>query len=86
MEKIEKFYEEMMASDAALESKVRRLAKQLGYGVEKSRTRNRHINDRGLYQMTDGYNTVVAGVNYDATPEELLGFLIQKLEEGVRRV
>jgi hypothetical protein len=68
---------------SALESQIMSLAKQLGYRVEKSSVRKTHINNRGLYRLVDNRNTVVAGATYDATIDELIGFLIQKLDEIV---
>lgn len=60
----------------ALESRVRRKARRLGYRLRKSRTVNVHANDFGefgLLDKQDGYPIV--GWNYDASLEEIEGFL-----------
>lgn len=56
-----------MSDNSAYESRVRRAANRLGWRVEKSRARNLHSNNHGMYQLINDYNTVVGGVDYDAT-------------------
>ncbi len=65
------------------ENKVRRWAKRLGYRVEKSRARALHINNRGLYQLIDDRNTVVEGVDYDASLDQI-EYALQKEEDRLR--
>lgn len=43
----------MAESDVALEARARRAAKHVGWRLEKSRTRIRHLGDCGLYQLVD---------------------------------
>lgn len=48
------------------ENRLRRMAKRLGYRIEKSRARMIHINNRGLYQLINENNIVVEGADFDA--------------------
>ncbi len=57
----------------AREARIRRKANRIGDGwrVEKSRVKNLHINNKGLYQLIDDRNCVKEGVDYDATLDEI---------------
>jgi hypothetical protein len=52
--------------------RARRAAARHGLRVEKSRTRNHHANDRGGLMLVDSNNIVMAGANYDRTPERII--------------
>lgn len=55
---------------------VRRRAKRLGYVVRKSRERYLHSDNRGQYMLIDAHrNSVVLGVRFDATPNEIAEWL-----------
>jgi hypothetical protein len=58
-----------------LESRVRRKARRLGYTVRKSRTVYIHANDFGEFGLLDEHGYPLIGWNYDATLEEIEGFL-----------
>jgi hypothetical protein len=70
-----------------LENRVRRKAARLGYRVTKSRERVQHSNDFGAYMLLDllhddrGYPVI--GWNYDATLEEIEGYLYEAAREVV---
>ena len=66
-----------------VENRLRRWAKRLGFRIEKSRARALHLNNRGLYQLIDDRNTVVEGVDYDATLDQI-EFALQKGENRLR--
>lgn len=70
---------EMDMSEQALEARVRRKAKRLGWRVQKSRTRLLHSNDHGLYQLIDDRNIVIGGVDYDAVLDSVDYWLDQEL-------
>lgn len=57
------------------ENRLRRLASRLGYRIEKSRVRNTHINNKGMYQVVTNFNSAVLGVNYDATLDDVEDYL-----------
>ncbi len=67
-----------MSEDSAYEARVRRAAKRLGWRIEKSRARNLHSNNRGLYQLIDDRNTVIGGVDYDATLDSIAHWIEQE--------
>ena len=52
--------------NATHESRVRSLARQIGYRVKKSRSCNLHSNNGGKYMLVDGNNTIVEGASYDS--------------------
>ncbi len=60
-----------MTENKAYESRVRYAAKRVGWRIEKSRARNLHSNDPGKYRLINGSNTVIGGVNFDASLDEL---------------
>lgn len=60
-----------------IESNTRRLAKRRGYSVYKSRQQE-HSNNRGAFQLVDWRNTVVLGVDYDASLSEIAEYLRDK--------
>jgi hypothetical protein len=51
--------------------RARRAAAELGYRVEKSRDRYQPHNNRGGLMLLKG-NIVLAGGNYDLTPEDVI--------------
>jgi hypothetical protein len=53
---------------------ARRVAKRAGFRVCKSRERSQHWNNRGQLQLIDDRNCVVLGVQFDASPEEVVEF------------
>jgi hypothetical protein len=55
----------------ASESALRRRAKKLDWRIEKSRQRTLHSNNKGLFQLINDSNTVVAGGDYDADLDDL---------------
>lgn len=57
---------------------LRRLAEQKGYRLIKSRARKLHINNQGKYQLRDHTNTVVDGVNYDSTLDQIEWYLNER--------
>lgn len=57
--------------DKAGVNRARRVAAELGYRVEKSRSRYQHHNNRGGLILLKG-NVVLAGDNYDLTPEDVV--------------
>jgi hypothetical protein len=62
-------------TNRALDSKVRRAAKKFGLRAEKSCARNHHGNNQGGWQLIDPYRKeVVEGVDYEFTPERVIGF------------
>ena len=52
-------------------NRARRAAAELGYRVEKSRSRYQRHNNRGGLMLLKG-NVVLAGGNYDLTPEDVV--------------
>jgi hypothetical protein len=55
------------------EAKARRVARQYGHRVHKSRERTQHFNNRGGLQLVDPYrNEVLAGADFDCTPAEII--------------
>jgi hypothetical protein len=63
------------AVDKVRENRVRRWAQRLGHSVEKSRARMIHIDDLGAYRLLDDRNTVVEGVKFDATLDDIERYL-----------
>jgi len=58
------------------ESRLRRVAKQGGYVLRKSRVRSIHANNHGEYMLVNSqFNGVVLGANFDATLSEVEAFL-----------
>jgi hypothetical protein len=47
-------------------------AQRVGWRVEKSRQRYQHLNNRGALMLVDENNIVIAGRDYDLTPEEVV--------------
>ena len=68
-------------SKAAVESRARRLARKLDMRVEKSRVRNLHSNNKGLYQLIDWRNNVVLCCDYEVKLADLVKFLEYTLEK-----
>jgi hypothetical protein len=57
-----------------LEAKARRIAKRHDHRVCKARGRL-HSNNRGQFQLSNNRNnTVVGGVNFDMTPQEIIDY------------
>jgi hypothetical protein len=67
-----------MRTTEALEYRVRSAAKKVGWRVIKSRARNLHINNRGLYQLVDDSNTVVTGADFNATLDEMADLIAKR--------
>lgn len=59
------------------EGRIRSLARRRGYSVSKSRECKHlpHSNNYGEYMLTDDRNIVVLGDRFDATLEDIEGFL-----------
>jgi hypothetical protein len=55
------------------EDRARRVARSNGLRVCKSRDRYYHGGNRGGLQLVEG-NTVIAGVNFDCSPEGIIYF------------
>jgi hypothetical protein len=55
------------------EDRARRVARRHGLRVCKSRERYYHDNSRGGLQLVEG-NTVIAGVRFDCSPEQIIYF------------
>jgi hypothetical protein len=55
-------------------ARARRVAVSMGWRVEKSRERYQHHNNQCALQIPDHTNKVINGVNYDMTPEDVIGF------------
>jgi hypothetical protein len=53
------------------EDRARRVARRNGLRVCKSRDRYYHGGNRGGLQLVEG-NTVIAGVNFDCSPEDII--------------
>jgi hypothetical protein len=51
--------------DKTREARLRRQARRLGLDIEKSRVRNLHLNNRGLWQIRDGSNCVRWGAEWE---------------------
>ena len=60
--------------DTAAVGRARRVAASMGWRVEKSRERYQHHNNQGALQILDQTNKIINGVNYDMTPEDVIGF------------
>jgi hypothetical protein len=55
------------------EDRARRIARRYGLRVEKSRQRSLHLNNLGGLQLIDpNMNAVIAGANYDCTPDAII--------------
>ncbi len=63
------------ATEKAIEARLRRLAHRKGYYLQKSRTRNIHINDCGRFMIVDFRNVVYAGVNFELTLDDVESYL-----------
>lgn len=62
--------------DTLTEAQLRRRYHVRGLRVCKSRARNLHSNNKGGFQLVDGWsNTVVDGYDYDLTADDLRGRL-----------
>ena len=65
----------------AREATVRRLAHEQGLTLEKSKVRNPHKNDQGLYRLVDPYfNETVLGARFEYDLDEVEAFLRQRWE------
>jgi hypothetical protein len=58
-----------------LEQQARRMAKKHGFRVCKSRQRSQHMNNKGGLQLIDYHNNVVLGVDFDASPNDVIKFI-----------
>jgi hypothetical protein len=61
------------SGNRATDSKARKAAKKAGLLVSKSR-RQRHVNQRGGYQLTDFRNIVVEGANFELTAAAVIDY------------
>lgn len=62
----------------ATEAQARRVARKYGLRVHKSRERAQHFNNRGGLQLVAPCrNEVLAGVNFDCTPADIIYFAEQ---------
>jgi hypothetical protein len=60
-------------SERALEARARRAASRIGHLATKSRWRANSCDNHGGFQLVDAYtNTVVDGVRYDLSAEEVI--------------
>jgi hypothetical protein len=58
-----------------MEARARRAAKRVGLSATKSRTRLYCFNYQGGFRLVDPYiNSVVNGVNYDMSAEDVIEF------------
>jgi hypothetical protein len=62
-------------SEKSEEARARRIAARHGYRVYKSRERSQHMNNKGLFMLTDFNNNVVFGRDFDASPEDIIQFV-----------
>lgn len=58
-------------TDKVRENRARRWAKRLGCRLIRSRARLLHINNRGLYQLIDDRNIVIAGESFDCSLDDI---------------
>jgi len=69
----------MVTTDKSREQRLRRWAKSQGLLLEKSRVRNPHADDQGLYWLIDPFiNAVIFAERHDATLEDIERFLIER--------
>lgn len=70
----------METTDKNREQRLRRRAKREGLRLEKSRVRNTHLDDFGLYWLIDpAMNAVAFAPRHDATLDAIEGFLEESL-------
>jgi len=53
------------------ENRARRVANRMGWQLAHSRARILHTGDHGMWRLSDDRDTVVAGVNFDASIDEI---------------
>lgn len=63
--------------DSSREQRLRRLAKKKCCSIFKSRVRNTHNDNQGLYMLQSWYHGVVEGPHFDATLDQIEGYLSQ---------
>jgi hypothetical protein len=64
------------SEDRNREARLRRLAKQKGLALRRSRARTPNIDDRGGYMVVNpGRNFVVHGERFDLTLDDVAGLL-----------
>lgn len=62
----------MKTDDAVRESRLRSLARRMGYSIRKSRAQTVHGNDLGDYMVVnDQFNGVVLGERFNATLDDI---------------
>jgi hypothetical protein len=72
-------------SETALESRARRAAKKVSLLLQKTRWKKESVDNRGGFQLVDPYyNTVVDGVRFDLTPQEVTEICNAKYEASLR--
>ena len=66
----------MKTTDKTKESRLRRHLRKHGVRIVKSRIRNPNIDNYGQYLLVDSYtNTVIDGVKYDMTLDDIEDYL-----------
>jgi hypothetical protein len=65
--------------DPALDGKVRRAVRRVGWRACKSRDRSLHHNNQGGWKILDYDNSVIYGVDYDCSDREVLDVCEEKL-------
>ena len=69
----------MGMADKVRENRLRRMAKRLGFALQKSRARTVHANDRGGFRIVDTEeNYVVAGDKFEITLDDVEHLLKQR--------
>jgi len=60
------------------ESRLRKLASQLGYELKKDRPEGRDMNHQGGYMVVNSQNAAEAGENFELTLDDVERFLSDK--------
>jgi hypothetical protein len=60
--------------DPDLVARARYAASRLGWRVQKSRQRYQHVNNRGLLRLLDSQGNVIAGVDFDMSPRDVITY------------
>lgn len=62
-------------TDKSREQKVRKALYSMGYQLHKSRVKNIHIDDMGLYMVVDcSCNAVVCGSKFDFDLDDIISY------------
>jgi hypothetical protein len=74
-----------MEVNEKLENKLRKFFLKQGMKLNKSRVKNTHLNNQGGYMITDiKSNSVVQGVNYELTLEDVNTFMKDYLDNKLK--